>query len=170
ELSPGQVGHLAIKAPWPGLMREVWKNEGKFQSYFPFPGWYVSGDLAIKDEDGYIFFQGRSDDMINSSGERIGPFEVESKLIEHPAVAEAGVIGKPDPLRGEIVKAFIVLRKGYKGDEKLLSEIRQFVKSKLAAHAAPREIEIVSELPKTKISGKILRRELKARELKRIKG
>lgn len=162
-LPNGQVGHLGIKASWPAIMREVWKNEEKFNSYFV-NGWYVSGDLAILDEDGYVFFQGRSDDMINSSGERIGPFEVESKLIEHEAVAEAGVIGKPDPLRGEIVKAFIVLKKGYSPSADLLEEIRVFVKGNLAAHAAPREIEVLDELPKTKISGKILRRELKARE------
>lgn len=168
ELPKGKVGHLAVKAAWPGIMREVWKNKEKYDSYFPFPGWYVSGDLAIQDEDGYIFFQGRSDDMINSSGERIGPFEVESKLIEHPAVAEAGVIGKPDPLRGEIVKAFIILRKGFEATDELLAEIRQFVKTKLAAHAAPREIEIVDELPKTKISGKILRRQLKVWELEKL--
>jgi acetyl-CoA synthetase len=168
-LPPGEVGHLAIKAPWPSIMKEVWRNEEKYKSYFPFPGWYVSGDLAVVDEDGYVFFQGRSDDMINSSGERIGPFEVESKLIEHPAIAEAGVIGKPDPIRGEIVKAFIVLRKGYQPNNQLLEEIIKFVKQKLAAHAAPREIEVVQELPKTKISGKILRRELKARELQKMK-
>lgn len=167
-LPAGEIGHLAVKAPWPSLMREVWKNDEKFQSYFPFPHWYLSGDLAIQDEDGYVFFQGRSDDMITSSGERIGPFEVESKLIEHPAVAEAGVIGKPDPLRGEIVKAFIVLRSGYVGNEYLLKEIQHFVKNKLAAHVAPREIEITNELPKTKISGKILRKELKALELQKI--
>ncbi|MEH7379540.1 acetate--CoA ligase [Bacillus sp. JJ1533] len=162
----GQVGHLGIKASWPSIMREVWKNEEKYDSYF-LNGWYVSGDLAVLDEDGYVFFQGRSDDMINSSGERIGPFEVESKLIEHEAVAEAGVIGKPDTLRGEIVKAFIVLKKGYHPSEHLLEEIRVFVKQNLAAHAAPREIEVLDELPKTKISGKILRRELKARELQK---
>lgn len=169
ELPPGEVGHLAIKGPWPAIMREVWKNPEKYASYFPFgPQWYLAGDLALKDEDGYVFFQGRSDDMINSSGERIGPFEVESKLIEHPAVAEAGVIGKPDPIRGEIVKAFIVLNKDFKGSPELLEEIRLFVRGKLAAHAAPREIEVVDELPKTRISGKILRRELKAREIEKL--
>src|SRR5690606_1420686 len=162
-LPNGQVGHLGIKASWPGIMREVWKNEEKYNSYF-INGWYISGDLAILDEDGYVFFQERSDDMINSSGERIGSFEVESKLIEHDAVAEADVIGKPDELRGEIVKAFIVLKKGYSPSAELLEEIRVFVKQNLAAHAAPREIEVLDELPKTKISGKILRRELKARE------
>jgi acetyl-CoA synthetase len=149
-------------------MKEVWKNEAKYNSYFPYKGWYVSGDLAVMDEEGYLFFQGRSDDMINSSGERIGPFEVESKLIEHPAVAEAGVIGKPDPIRGEIVKAFVVLKKGYTETPELKEAVRKFVRGELAAHAAPREIEIVAELPKTKISGKILRRELKARELEKL--
>jgi acetyl-CoA synthetase len=168
ELPRGAVGHLAVKAPWPGIMKEVWKNEEKYKSYFPYEGWYVSGDLAVMDEEGYLFFQGRSDDMINSSGERIGPFEVESKLIEHPAVAEAGVIGKPDPIRGEIVKAFIVLKKGYTETPELKETVRKFVRGELAAHAAPREIEIVTELPKTKISGKILRRELKARELEKL--
>jgi acetyl-CoA synthetase len=168
ELPPFAVGHLAIKAPWPAIMREVWQNVEKYNSYFGWGDWYVSGDLAYQDEDGYIFFQGRSDDMINSSGERIGPFEVESKLIEHEAVAEAGVIGKPDPIRGEIVKAFIVLKDGYSPSSDLLEEIRVYVRGELAAHAAPREIEVVDELPKTKISGKILRRELKARELQKL--
>jgi acetyl-CoA synthetase len=168
ELPPFAVGHLAIKAPWPAIMREVWQNTEKYNSYFGWGDWYVSGDLAYRDDDGYIFFQGRSDDMINSSGERIGPFEVESKLIEHEAVAEAGVIGKPDPIRGEIVKAFIVLKDGYSPSSDLLEEIRVYVRGELAAHAAPREIEVVDELPKTKISGKILRRELKARELQKL--
>ncbi|MCM3733294.1 acetate--CoA ligase [Fictibacillus nanhaiensis] len=168
ELPPFAVGHLAIKAPWPAIMREVWQNTEKYNSYFGWDDWYVSGDLAYRDDDGYIFFQGRSDDMINSSGERIGPFEVESKLIEHEAVAEAGVIGKPDPIRGEIVKAFIVLKDGYPPSSDLLEEIRVYVRGELAAHAAPREIEVVDELPKTKISGKILRRELKARELQKL--
>ncbi|MFC7370214.1 acetate--CoA ligase [Fictibacillus iocasae] len=168
ELPRGALGHLAVKAPWPAIMKEVWQNEEKYKTYFPYENWYVSGDLAVMDEKGYLFFQGRSDDMINSSGERIGPFEVESKLIEHPAVAEAGVIGKPDPVRGEIVKAFIVLKKGFADTPELKEEVRKFVRSELAAHSAPREIEVVEELPKTKISGKILRRELKARELEKL--
>ncbi|WKA60280.1 acetate--CoA ligase [Planococcus shenhongbingii] len=165
-LEAGAVGQLALKANWPSLMREVWKDPAKYSTYFPFDGWYLSGDLATIDETGYVFFQGRSDDMINSSGERIGPFEVESKLIEHPAVAEVGVIGKPDAVRGEIVKAFIVLNKEYQESKELLEELRLFVRSGLAAHAAPREIEFLEELPKTPISGKVLRRELKAREAK----
>lgn len=103
--------------------------------------------------------------MINSSGERIGPFEVESKLIEHPAIQEAGVIGKPHEVRGEIVKAFIVLREGFGESPELLEEIRIFVRNNLAAHLAPKEIEVMTELPKTTISGKILRRELKQMEI-----
>ena len=169
ELPSGEVGHLALKANWPAIMREVWKNPAKYETYFPFDGWYVSGDLATMDDNGYIFFQGRSDDMINSSGERIGPFEVESKLMEHPAVAEVGVIGKPDAVRGEIVKAFIVLKDNYEASEALLQELRQFVRGGLAAHAAPREIEFIEELPKTPISGKVLRRELKAKELEKVR-
>lgn len=167
ELPRGSVGQLAIRTPWPGLMKEIWGNKERFNDYFKYEGWYISGDLALQDEDDYVFFQSRSDDMINSSGERIGPFEVESKLIEHPAVGEAGVVGKPDPVRGEIVKAFITLRPGYVESEELLEDIRLFVRNNLAAHAAPREIEILEELPKTTISGKILRRELKQKELEK---
>lgn len=167
QIPAGEIGQLAVRIPWPGLMKEIWGNKEKYQSYFLYEGWYISGDLAYQDEEGYVFFQGRDDDMINSAGERIGPFEVESKLIEHPAVAEAGVIGKPDPLRGELVKAFITLRSGYQETPELLEEIRLYVRKQLAAHAAPREIEVVSDLPKTKISGKILRRQLKALETAR---
>ncbi|WP_090843846.1 acetate--CoA ligase [Alkalicoccus daliensis] len=163
-----EPGKLAIKAPWPGLMKEIWKNEEKFQSYFTENGWYISGDTAFQDEEGYVFFQGRDDDLIKTAGERVGPFEVESKLIEHPAVAEAGVIGKPDKIRGQIIKAFITLRHGYETSEALEKEISLFVRKNLAAHAAPKEIEVVNELPKTKISGKILRRLLKEQELEKM--
>lgn len=164
ELPPYRMGNLAIKAGWPSMMRKIWNNDAKYAEYFRIPGWYVSGDSAYKDEDGYFWFQGRIDDVINTSGERVGPFEVESKLVEHPAVAEAGVIGKPDPLRGEIIKAFISLRKGYEPSEELMEDIKRFVKEGLAAHAAPREIEFRDKLPKTR-SGKIMRRVLKAWEL-----
>jgi acetyl-CoA synthetase len=163
-LPPLQMGNLAVKAPWPSLMRKIWKNEDKFNEYFKLEPWYISGDSAYVDEEGYFWFQGRVDDVINTSGERVGPFEVESKLVEHPAVAEAGVIGKPDPLRGEIIKAFISLREGYTWSDELGVEIRDFVKKGLAAHAAPREIEVRDKLPKTR-SGKIMRRVLKAWEL-----
>jgi acetyl-CoA synthetase len=163
-LPPNRMGNLAIKAGWPSMMRKIWKNEPKYNEYFAIEGWYVSGDSAYKDEDGYFWFQGRVDDVIMTAGERVGPFEVESKLVEHPAIAEAGVIGKPDPIRGEIIKAFIALRTGYTPTDELKEEIRQFVKNGLAAHAAPREIEFKDKLPKTR-SGKIMRRVLKAWEL-----
>ncbi|WP_342387373.1 acetate--CoA ligase [Salinicoccus bachuensis] len=169
ELPRRSVGQLAVRTPWPGLMKEIWGNRDKFDSYFKYEGWYVSGDLAYQDEEDYVFFQSRDDDMINSAGERIGPFEVESKLIEHPAVQEAGVVGKPDPVRGELVKAFIVLREGYEQSDSLLEDIRIFVRNHLAAHSAPREIEVMEELPKTTISGKILRRELKRMEIEKQK-
>lgn len=164
ELPPYRMGNLAIRTPWPSMMRAIWKNKAKYDEYFRIPGWFVTGDSAYMDEDGYVWFQGRLDDVINTSGERIGPFEVESKLVEHPAVAEAGVIGKPDPVRGEIIKAFISLRAGYEPSDDLKKEIYEFVKKGLAAHAAPREIEFKDKLPKTR-SGKIMRRVLKAWEL-----
>lgn len=163
ELPPKQMGNLAIKQGWPSMMRAIWNNQSKYESYF-INGWYVSGDSAYKDEDGYFWFQGRLDDVINTSGERVGPFEVESKLIEHEAIAEAGVIGKPDPERGEIIKAFITLNNGYTESEELLEDIRKFVKNGLSAHAAPREIEVKDAIPKTR-SGKIMRRLLKSWEL-----
>ncbi|WP_199615003.1 acetate--CoA ligase [Paenibacillus alkalitolerans] len=164
ELPPYSLGNLAIRTGWPSMMRRIWNNPGKYNEYFRIQGWYVSGDSAYMDEDGYFWFQGRVDDVINTSGERVGPFEVESKLVEHPAVAEAGVIGKPDPLRGEIIKAFVSLREGFTASDALLEELKLHVKTGLAAHAAPREIEVIDKLPKTR-SGKIMRRVLKAREL-----
>lgn len=164
EVPPYRMGNLAIKKGWPSMMSQIWNNPQKYDSYFMPGDWYVSGDSAYMDEDGYFWFQGRIDDVIMTSGERVGPFEVESKLVEHPAVAEAGVIGKPDPVRGEIIKAFIALRDGYEVTDELKEEIRQFVKKGLAAHAAPREIEFRDKLPKTR-SGKIMRRVLKAWEL-----
>ena len=163
ELPPNRMGNLALKAGWPAMMREIWKNKPKYDSYF-IGDWYISGDSAYRDEEGYFWFQGRVDDVIMTAGERVGPFEIESKLVEHEAVQEAGVIGKPDPVRGEIIKAFIALRDGYEPTDELKEEIRVFVKNGLAAHAAPREIEFKDSLPKTR-SGKIMRRVLKAWEL-----
>lgn len=164
ELPANQMGNLAIEKGWPAMMRQIWNNPEKYDSYFLKGNWYVSGDSAYKDEEGYYWFQGRVDDVIMTSGERVGPFEVESKLLEHPAVAEAGVIGKPDPVRGEIIKAFVALVEGYEPSDELIADIQQFVKKGLAAHAAPREIEFKDKLPKTR-SGKIMRRVLKAWEL-----
>lgn len=162
-LPPNRMGNLAIKKGWPSMMYSIWKNPEKYNSYF-IGDWYVSGDSAYQDEDGYFWFQGRVDDVIMTAGERVGPFEVESKLVEHEAVAEAGVIGKPDSVRGEIIKAFISLRQGYEPSDELKADIRKFVKEGLSGHAAPREIEFKDKLPKTR-SGKIMRRVLKAWEL-----
>ncbi|QTK09019.1 acetate--CoA ligase [Staphylococcus haemolyticus] len=162
-LPPNRMGNLAIKKGWPSMMYSIWKNPEKYNSYF-IGDWYVSGDSANQDEEGYFWFQGRVDDVIMTAGERVGPFEVESKLVEHEAVAEAGVIGKPDPVRGEIIKAFISLRQGYEPSDELKADIRKFVKEGLSGHAAPREIEFKDKLPKTR-SGKIMRRVLKAWEL-----
>lgn len=163
KVKNGREGNLALKPGWPAMMRKIWKNPTKYDSYFK-KEWYISGDRAWKDKDGYFWFVGRADDVIKTAGERVGPFEVESTLVSHPAVAEAGVIGKPDPVRGEIIKAFVTLKAGYKPTEELKKEIQQFVKDKLAGHAYPKEIEFTDKLPKTR-SGKIMRRLLKAKEL-----
>jgi acetyl-CoA synthetase len=162
-LAPGEEGHLAVRPEAPSIFRTYWQKEEVYQSRFK-NGWYITGDRASMDQDGYFWFFGRSDDVINTAGHLVGPFEVESALIEHPAVAEAGVIGKPDPERMEIVKAFVSLKNGYSPSEALKEEIQKFVRNALAAHAYPREIEFVDSLPKTR-SGKIMRRLLKAREL-----
>ena len=164
ELGVNEVGNLALKKGWPSMMKEIWKREEKFKEYFIFDPWFISGDSAYIDEDGYFHFHGRVDDVINTAGERVGPFEVESRLVEHPRVVEAAVIGKPDPVRGEIIKAFVVVRGIIEDREALCRELIEFVKGGLAAHSAPREIEFIDTLPKTR-SGKIMRRVLKAREL-----
>ena len=163
-LPPNRMGNLALKMGWPSMMRSIWNNPNKYKEYFTHNGWYISGDSAYMDEDGYFWFQGRIDDVINTSGERVGPFEVESKLVEHPAIAEAGVIGIPDPVQGMRIKAFISLREGYTPTSDLEEEIRLFVKEELSAHAVPKKIEFKEKLPKTR-SGKIMRRVLKAWEL-----
>ncbi len=162
-LEPAQEGLLALKPGWPSMYKTYWNKKDLYDSRFK-NGWYITGDRAWRDADGYYWFVGRADDVINTAGHLVGPFEVESALIEHPAVAEAGVIGKPDPIRMEIIKAFVSLRKGYTGSEELKEEIKIFVRKRLAAHAYPREIDFVDSLPKTR-SGKIMRRLLKAKEL-----
>ena len=164
ELPPNTLGNLVVKPGWPGMMKDIWKQPERYETYFRIPGWYVTGDSSYQDPDGYFWFQGRVDDLIITAGENVGPFEVESCLVEHPAVAEAGVIGKPDAVRGHIIKAFISLREGYVPSDELKDEIQKYVRQKLAAHAAPREIEFRAKLPKTR-SGKIMRRVLKAWEL-----
>jgi len=162
-LPVGKEGNLAIIPGWPSMMREIWNNPKRYKSYFR-GKWYITGDRAFVDKDGYFWFIGRADDVIKTAGERVGPFEVESALVEHPAVAEAGIIGVPDEIRGEIIKAFIVLSKDHEPSEELENELKQFVRKRLAGYAYPREIDFVKSLPKTR-SGKIMRRLLKAREL-----
>jgi len=164
ELPKGKQGLLGLKCGWPSILRKVWSNKKKYNEYFKISGWYTTGDTAYVDDDGYFWFVGRADDVINTAGHRVGPFEVESALVEHKAVAEAGVIGVPDTERSEIIKAFIVLNKGYKPSPKLKKEIQGFIKERLAAHAYPRKIEFTKDVPKTR-SGKIMRRLLRAREL-----
>jgi acetyl-CoA synthetase len=156
-------GHLVLKKGWPSMFRNYLHEEERYKKCFC-GDWYISGDLAKKDEEGYFWFVGRADDIIKTSGHMVGPFEVESALMEHPAVAEAAVIGKPDPLIGEIVKAFVVLKKGIEPTENTKLEIIGFARKKLGPAVAPKEIGFIDVLPKTK-SGKILRRLLKAREL-----
>ncbi len=159
----GTIGNLVLGTNMPSLLKSVWHNQEKYDSYFSH-GWYYTGDLAYKDEDGYIFFTGRGDDIINTQGERVGPFEIESALIAHPLVIEAGVIGKPDKLRGEIIKAFVVLSGKVENEDLLVKELIDFVKEQMGGPFYPREIEFTTSLPKTR-SGKIMRRVLKAREL-----
>jgi acetyl-CoA synthetase len=145
------------------MFRTYWKKKEMYESRFV-NGWYITGDRARRDEDGYFWFVGRADDVINVSGHQVGPFEVESCLVEHEAVAEAGVIGVPDALRMEVVKAYVTLKDGYTVSEKLKSDIRKHVNRRLSVFACPRDIEFLENLPKTR-SGKIMRRLLKAREL-----
>ncbi len=163
ELPPGEEGHLALKAGWPSMFRTYWNKRELYESRFK-GEWYITGDRATMDEDGYFWFVGRADDVINTGGHLIGPFEVESALIEHPAVAEAGVIGIPDPLVMEVIKAFVSLKDGHEPSKELMRDIKKFARKKLHAVACPRQIEFFPGLPKTK-SGKIMRRLLKAREL-----
>lgn len=161
ELDAHEMGHLVVRPPWPSMMKTIWNQPDTYNAYFHPKGWYMSGDSAYKDDDGFIWFCGREDDVIKTQGERVGPFEVESALLEHHAVAEAGVIGKPDPIKGHIIKAYIALRPGFAPSEALKEEIAQVVRTKLAPFAAPKEIVFIDKIPKTR-SGKIMRRILRA--------
>ena len=163
EVATGEEGDLAVRPGWPSMFRTYWNREEMYDSRFK-NGWYITGDRARKDADGYFWFVGRADDVINTAGHLVGPFEVESALLEHPAVAEAGVIGKPDPVAMEIVKAFVSLKEGYEPTDELKRELRRFSRERLGPGIAPREIDFIDTLPKTR-SGKIMRRLLKAREL-----
>ncbi|MBI5805932.1 acetate--CoA ligase [candidate division TA06 bacterium] len=159
---PGTVGLIAFKPGWPSMMRAYWNNketyDGKFKN-----GWYLSGDRSSIDADGYYWFVGRDDDVINTAGHLVGPFEIESALLEHPAVAESAAVGKPDPLNMEVVKAFIALKPGFKADSDLEMDIMNFIRKKLSPLAMPQEIEFMASMPKTR-SGKIMRRMLRAKE------
>jgi acetyl-CoA synthetase len=158
----GKVGLIAFRPGWPSMMRTYWKNEEAYQKKFK-NGWYLPGDRASIDNEGYFWFIGRDDDVINTGGHLVSPFEVESALLEHPSVAESAVVSKPDEINMEVVKAFINLKPGIKVDDDIELEIMNFIRKKLSPLAMPQEIEFVDSLPKTR-SGKIMRRVLRAKE------
>lgn len=158
----GTVGLIALKPGWPSMMRAYWDNKETYDSKFK-NGWYVCGDRSSIDDDGYFWFVGRDDDVINTAGHLVGPFEIESALIEHEAVAEAAAIGKPDPVNMEVVKAFIALKPGFEKNDDLELGIINFIRKRLSPLAMPQEVEFVPSLPKTR-SGKIMRRLLRAQE------
>jgi acetyl-CoA synthetase len=160
---PMAMGELALRPGWPSMMRAYLNEEARYKKCFV-GGWYLTGDLAMRDAEGYYWFVGRADDVIKSAGHRIGPFEVESALMEHPAVAEVGVIGIPDPDAGEVVKAFVALKNGHQPSEALRKELLGHGRKRLGPAVAPKDIAFRQNLPKTR-SGKIMRRLLKAREL-----
>jgi acetyl-CoA synthetase len=160
---PMAMGELALRPGWPSMMRAYLNEDGRYRKCFA-GGWYLSGDLAMRDSDGYFWFVGRADDLIKSAGHLVGPFEVESTLMEHPAVAEAAVIGVPDPLGGEIIKAYVVTKTGIAHDEALQRELLGHGRKRLGPAIAPKTIVFRENLPKTR-SGKMMRRLLKAREL-----
>jgi acetyl-CoA synthetase len=160
--APGRVGLIALKPGWPSMMRGYWKNPGAYQSKFR-NGWYLCGDRASIDPDGYYWFVGRDDDVINTGGHLVGPFEIESALLEHPAVAESAAVAKPDPINMEVVKAFVALKRGFEPSADLELDIMNTIRRKLSPLAMPQEIEFVASLPKTR-SGKIVRRILRAKE------
>jgi acetyl-CoA synthetase len=160
---PDVQGELALRPGWPSMFRDYLGEPARYRACFA-GGWYLTGDLARRDADGYYWFVGRADDVIKTSGHLVGPFEVESVLLEHPAVAEAGVIGKPDPVAMEIVKAFVSLRAGWTDTPELRRTLLAHARTRLGAVVAPKELEVTPSIPKTR-SGKIMRRLLKAREL-----
>jgi len=161
----GTGGFLVLKEPWPSMFRAVFKDPKRYQKYWDtIPGCYTVGDLAVKNKQGYIMVLGRSDDLIVVAGHNIGTAEVESALISHKAVAEAAVIGKPDDVKGNVIKAFVILRLGHEPSDRLKNELLYHVRITLGPIAMPSEIEFVTSLPKTR-SGKIMRRVLKAKEM-----
>jgi len=162
---PGQGGLLVIKRPFPHFFRTVYGDPERYATdWNTIPGCYFTGDVALRDADGYYMVVGRADDVLKVAGHRIGSAEVESALVSHPAVAEAAVIGKPDPIRGESIKGFVTLRVGNNPSEQMVAALKAHVRRELGPIAVPSEIEFTPILPKTR-SGKIMRRLLKAREL-----
>jgi len=160
--TPGSIGLIALKPGWPSMMRAYWNNKETYDNKFK-NGRYICGDRAYLDNEGYFWFVGRDDDVINTAGHLVGPFEIESALLEHPAVAESAAVGKPDPVNMEVVKAFVALKPGYKPSNDLELDIMNYIRKKLSPLAMPQEIEFVDSLPKTR-SGKIMRRLLRAKE------
>jgi acetyl-CoA synthetase len=160
---PGAEGELALRPGWPSMFRGYLNDEERYRKCFR-EGWYLTGDLVRRDPEGYFWFLGRADDIIKTAGHMVGPFEVESVLMSHPAVSEAGVIGKPDPVVGEIVKAFVTLKPGCQDGDDLRLELLGFARARLGSAVAPKEIEFKDALPHTR-SAKIMRRLLRAREL-----
>jgi acetyl-CoA synthetase len=160
--SSGRVGLIALKPGWPSMFRTYWNNKEMYDSKFK-KNWYVCGDRASIDSDGYFWFVGRDDDVINTGGHLVGPFEIESALLEHEAVAESAAVGKPDPVNMEVVKAFVALKPGFQANADVELSIMNFIRKKLSPLAMPQEIEFVDSLPKTR-SGKIMRRLLRAKE------
>jgi acetyl-CoA synthetase len=164
SLADGEKGFLVIRRPWPGALRTCWGDDDRFSQYWnEIPGVYCAGDLAIRDKDGYIKIIGRSDDVINVSGHRIGTAEAESALATYPSIAEAAVIPKEHEIKGQSIKAFVVLKEGEKESEQLRESIKLQVRKEIGGYAVPEEVEFVEKLPKTR-SGKIMRRILRAQE------
>ena len=159
---PGSVGVIGLRPGWPSQIRGYWNNPAGYKSKFE-NGWYLCGDRASIDDQGYFWFVGRDDDVINTGGHLVGPFEIESALLEHPAVAESAAVAKPDPMNMEVVKAFVALKPGFEPGVDLELEIMNFIRKKLSPLAMPQEIEFTDQLPKTR-SGKIIRRILRAQE------
>lgn len=161
RVAAGEQGELALRTPWPSMFRAYLDDTERYRNCFA-DGWYLSGDLAICDAEGYFWFVGRKDDVIKTAGHLVGPFEVESALLEHPAVAEAAMVGKADAVAGQIVKVFIALKPSYTASEALCKELLGFARTRLGPAVAPRELEFLDDLPKTR-SGKIIRRLLRER-------
>jgi acetyl-CoA synthetase len=164
SLPPLTMGELALKVPWPSIMSGIWRDEKRYEAYFRLPGWFLTGDMALEDEDGYFYHQGRMDDLIKVGEKLVGPFEIEHVLMQHPAVWEAAVISKSGRRTGPRLKAFVAIRKHFRESNRLKQEIKAFVRANLSAEIPLKEVEVLDKLPRTS-TGKLLRRVLRAREL-----